>query len=113
MAVHPLAPLSQPEFERARDVIIKLHGSSVRLFFRCIFLHEPVKSQITPFLRLEHAGKVTDETPRPPRQAIVQYDIIEPDSKIATYTTSIITLDSGEEVSRVTAGQKQQTSYSP
>jgi primary-amine oxidase len=113
MSVHPLAPLDSAEFEKARAAVVKLHGGDTRLFFRCIYLREPVKPQLAPFLELEHAGKLTDETPRPPRQAIVQYDVIEHSSKTSKYTTSIITLDTGEEVSRETADQKQQTSYSP
>ncbi|KAH7376964.1 copper amine oxidase [Plectosphaerella cucumerina] len=113
MSVHPLAPLDSAEFEKARAAVVKLHGGDTRLFFRCIYLREPVKPQLAPFLELEHAGKLTEETPRPPRQAIVQYDVIEHSSKTSKYTTSIITLDTGEEVTRETAHQKQQTSYSP
>ncbi|KND87736.1 Copper amine oxidase 1 [Tolypocladium ophioglossoides CBS 100239] len=103
---HPLAQLSKDEFTRARDFIVKLHGSGDALFFRSIHLQEPRKAELVPFLEAEHAGKLTDETARPPRLALVEYDILGADRH--EHTRSVVHLGTGEIVSKHTA---EETSY--
>lgn len=113
MSVHPLSPLSRAEFEAARDIVIRLHGPDRRLFFRCIYLHEPLKSELVSFLRAEHEGSLSDETSRPPRLAMVHYDVISPEAKELRHTQSIIDLGTSTETERITSGPEEQTSYSP
>jgi primary-amine oxidase len=72
---HPLKQLSVEETNVARDVTLGLHDGVV-LEFREIYLQEPPKVELVKFLDLEHEGKVTNSTPRPPRLARVQYDVI-------------------------------------
>ncbi|OLN96628.1 Copper amine oxidase 1-like protein 2 [Colletotrichum chlorophyti] len=112
MAPHPLTALSEDEFTRARDVVVTLFGANVSLFFRSIFLHEPKKVDLVPFLQAEHAGKLTEETPRPPRRAKVQYDVID-GGKSPEYIQSVVDLQTGKEVDRVVAPPYFQTSYLP
>ncbi|KAJ6446909.1 primary-amine oxidase [Purpureocillium lavendulum] len=76
---HPLAQLSKEEFCAARDVVVKAHDATESLFFRSIYLQEPPKADLVPFLEAEHAGALTNATERPPRQALVDYDIVKPD----------------------------------
>ncbi|KAK8018105.1 copper amine oxidase 1 [Apiospora marii] len=90
MAPHPLSALSLDETNLARD-IVKDSYSDVVIQFRQILLHEPPKSQVTAFLDLEHAGKVTEETPRPSRLALATYDVIGA-SQFPEYHESIIDL---------------------
>lgn len=90
MAPHPLSALSLDETNLARD-IVKDSYSDVVIQFRQILLHEPPKSQVTAFLDLEHAGKVTEETPRPSRLALCAYDVIG-GSQFPEYHESIIDL---------------------
>ncbi|KAK7992080.1 hypothetical protein PG988_000874, partial [Apiospora saccharicola] len=90
MAPHPLSALSLDETNLARDIVRDSY-SGVVIQFRQILLHEPPKSQVTAFLDLEHAGKVTDETPRPSRLALATYDVIGL-SKFPEYHESIIDL---------------------
>ncbi|UNI13694.1 Primary-amine oxidase [Purpureocillium takamizusanense] len=94
---HPLAQLSKDEFCKARDVIVKSHDSSESLFFRSIYLQEPRKEELVPFLEAEHAGTLSDATQRPPRSAFVDYDIVKPDKH--QNVRSVVRLDSGEVVS--------------
>jgi primary-amine oxidase len=74
---HPLKPLTVSETNLARDVIRAAHTKTV-LKFRVIYLEEPAKAVLAPFLDLEQAGKVTSTTPRPPRQARVHFDTAQP-----------------------------------
>ncbi|EXL41894.1 copper amine oxidase 1 [Fusarium oxysporum f. sp. radicis-lycopersici 26381] len=70
---HPLIPLSVDETNLARDVVRAAYPQNV-LKFRVIYLEEPVKEVLAPYLDLEHAGKVTSSTPRPSREARVHFD---------------------------------------
>ncbi|KAK1958681.1 copper amine oxidase [Colletotrichum sublineola] len=112
MAPHPLAALSKDEFNGARDIVTRLYASDYSLFFRAIFLQEPKKAELVPFLQAEHAGVVTDETPRPPRRARLQYDVIKPGS-MPEYTQSVVDLKSKKEVERTVAKPTSQTAYLP
>lgn len=111
---HPLAPLSKEEFEKARDVVVKLYGPGVRLYFRCIFLHEPSKREVIQFLNAEHAGGTDSETEKlPPRLALVQYDVIPASSSQPAYTQSVIDVSLDRELQRKTSGPRDQTSFCP
>ncbi|KAG6000816.1 hypothetical protein E4U21_004959 [Claviceps maximensis] len=99
---HPLTQLSVDEFTRARDIIVKLYGSSQSIFFRQISLEEPEKDSLVPFLEAEHAGRVTPETPRPARQARVEYDLIKP-GKRNVVVRSVVNLASSKVTSSDTA----------
>lgn len=57
----------------ARDVIRAAYPQNV-LKFRVIYLEEPAKEILAPYLDLEHAGKLTSSTPRPAREARVHFD---------------------------------------
>lgn len=70
---HPLIPLSVGETNLARDVIRAAYPQNV-LKFRVIYLEEPAKKILAPYLDLEHAGKITSSTPRPAREARVHFD---------------------------------------
>ena len=91
---HPLAGLSKEEMARARDVVVKSHGGADTLFFRSIHLQEPSKAHLVPFLEAEHAGALTDKTPRPPRLARVEYDNLGDGAH--RYVRSVVHLESGQ-----------------
>ncbi|RYP14183.1 hypothetical protein DL765_006544 [Monosporascus sp. GIB2] len=94
---HPLSALSAEETALARDVIRACYPGAV-LMFRQIFLFEPPKSEVVKFLDLEHAGKLTESTPRPPRLAQVWFDVVAAD-KIAEYNESVVNIRLGKRVS--------------
>lgn len=112
MAPHPLTALSRDEFKTARDIVTNLYGSDSTLFYRAIFLQEPKKAELVPFLQAEHAETITDETPRPPRLARLQYDVIRT-SKLPEHTQSVVDLGSGKEVDRTVAGPHSHPGYLP
>lgn len=99
---HPLAPLTEAEFHRARDILIASHDNPSVLYFRTIQLEEPKKVDLIPYLVAEHAGQLSDETPRPPRLARILYDVVKKESQktFFQYTQSVVDLASGHEVSR-------------
>ncbi|KAH8594026.1 copper amine oxidase 1 [Bisporella sp. PMI_857] len=96
---HPLDQLSVKESDQARQIVLHLRNSEDTLHFRFITLEEPPKKELCKFLDFEHAGQVTTETPRPPRIAKVQYDIIHAD-KTHQCVESWIDVVSGLEVKR-------------
>lgn len=112
MALHPLKDLSEAEFKLAGDVVKKLYTSEVTLFFRAIYLQEPKKAELIPFLQAEHEGTLDDSTPRPPRRARLQYDVIK-NGKLPEYTTSIVDLETKTEAERIVAKPESQTGYTP
>lgn len=93
---HPLSGLTADEINRARDVVLRLHPGTV-IDFRSIFLLEPPKAEVVPFLALEHAGKVTASTPRPARLAQAWYDVIG-GSQAAEYHESVIDVGAAKRV---------------
>ncbi|SPO00202.1 related to peroxisomal amine oxidase (copper-containing) [Cephalotrichum gorgonifer] len=103
---HPLAPLSDAEFRKARDLVLSAHGAHhSALFFRAIQLEEPRKADLIPFLIAEHAGEeMSGFTDRPPRLARVQYDVVTPgkqgSASVFRYTQSVVDLDTSVEISR-------------
>ncbi|KAH6693560.1 copper amine oxidase [Plectosphaerella plurivora] len=105
---HPLSALSVDETNAARDAVVAAHEGSV-LQFRLIYLLEPPKAEVVAFLELEHAGKVTAETPRPARTAQVSYDVIG-GKKSAEYHESIVDLREGKIVGTKAVDTKHQAS---
>lgn len=107
---HPLAPLSPAEHIKARDAVAKLHGPSESIFFRAIHVQEPKKAELQPFLEAEHTGKLTDETKRPDRVAIVEHDVIRADR--SEYINAFVNLETGE-VATVSAPVPHQPYVTP
>ena len=93
---HPLSQLSVEETTIARDVVLACHPDAV-LDFRTITLQEPAKAELVPFLKLEHAGKLSAQSEWPPRLARVHYDVID-SSKVPKYSESIVKIDSRERI---------------
>lgn len=94
---HPLDALTVAETLTAREAVLSLHPDSL-FNFREIFLAEPRKRELVPFLDLEHSGKLTASTPRPARHAKCQYDVV-PASKIPQYHESTVDVETGKVVS--------------
>lgn len=88
MNAHPLSALSPDETTAARDVIVASHPDTV-IYFREIFLSEPPKALLREFLAVEHSGRLSPTTPRPPRLALCQYDVISR-GKLTEYHESIV-----------------------
>ncbi|SPO05410.1 related to peroxisomal amine oxidase (copper-containing) [Cephalotrichum gorgonifer] len=105
---HPLSALTVEESAVARDVIRSLHPDTV-LLFRQIYLYEPPKAQVAEFLELEHSGKLTDTTPRPPRLAQVWFDVGARE-KTPKYAESIVDIGLKTVVSTRTTGPGQLSS---
>ncbi|KAK2750369.1 hypothetical protein FQN57_003849 [Myotisia sp. PD_48] len=97
---HPLEQLNEAEVLSAREVIVGAWVGTV-LQFRCIFLDEPAKSVLKEFLAAEHAGTLSNDTPRPPRLAMVQYDAIH-SNRSYNYVESIVDLSLKQELKRQT-----------
>lgn len=91
---HPLIPLSVAETNLARDVVRAAHPSSV-LKFRVIYLEEPSKAVLAPWLDLYHEGRITSATPKVPRQARVHFDEASKGQVPLSYE-AIIDLDTRE-----------------
>ena len=94
---HPLLPLSPTECSLARDIITGQHKSEIILSFRSIYLQEPKKAELTPFLADEHAGRDTQATARPPRQAKVEY--FTKSGEHSQYCEAIVDIKEAKEVS--------------
>lgn len=96
---HPLDQLSVWESDLAREVILCARGSNVAVQFRSIALEEPPKRDLCHFLDLEHAGRLAESTPRPPRLAKVQYDVVRlRGDKTHEYVESWVDVAKREEV---------------
>lgn len=94
---HPLEQISREEVYAARNAILKLHKTAI--YFRSIFAVEPPKAQLAEYLAAEHAGTLSPESARPPRQAHVQYDVVHTNGA-HEYMASVIDIVSGKEVHR-------------
>jgi len=104
MPLHPLQTLSSEETIRARDVVLAQHPGDV-IDFREIFLQEPAKAELSIYLDLEHSGRLSPTSPRPPRLAKCQYDVIGSD-KIPYYHESIVHVEKGERVKHEIIGKQ-------
>ena len=85
---HPFDPLSLEEVRIARQVILDANPQRM-VDFREIYLREPAKELMKPYLDLEHSGRVDDATARPPRLAKVQYDVIGSDKTFEFHEASV------------------------
>ncbi|KIW99532.1 uncharacterized protein Z518_11271 [Rhinocladiella mackenziei CBS 650.93] len=92
---HPLDQLSSEEVNIARQAVLDARKATI--LFRNIYTAEPPKAKLIKFLDAEHAGTLTSGTPRPPRQARVQYDVVFED-RSHEYMESVIDIASGTEV---------------
>lgn len=106
MVPHPLAILSIDETKRARDVVIKAHPN-VAISFREIFLQEPAKADLKKFLDLEHSGRLSPTTPRPPRLAKCQYDVIGSD-RVPEYHESVVDVNRSARIKHEIIGKQHQ-----
>jgi primary-amine oxidase len=106
--IHPLAILSEAETNLARDVVKAAHPNTV-IDFREIFLQEPPKTQLVEFLALEHAGRLSPTTPRPPRLALCQYDVIGAD-RIPQFHESVVDVVSRTRVKHTVVGKQHHAS---
>jgi primary-amine oxidase len=106
--IHPLAILSEAETNLARDVVKAAHPNTV-IDFREIFLQEPPKTQLVEFLALEHAGRLSPTTPRPPRLALCQYDVIGSD-RIPQFHESVIDVVARSRVKHTVVGKQHHAS---
>ena len=88
MVTHPFDPLTLEEIDVAREVILDCNDGKL-IDFREIYLREPDKELMKPFLDLEHAGKLKQDTPQPPRLAKVQYDVVGPNKKFEFHESSV------------------------
>jgi len=91
---HPLEQLTAEEISVASESVLEARQEPV--VFRNVYNIEPPKSQLVKFLEAEHAGAVSADTLRPPRQACVQYDVISVDRN-RYYMESTVDLATGEE----------------
>ncbi|KAF4124381.1 primary-amine oxidase [Geosmithia morbida] len=101
---HPLAPLSEAEFQKTRDIVRALHGPDTSILFRAILLDEPAKDILVPYLEAEHAGKLDGSVPVPPRQVLVEHDLITPPAN-HQYIRTVVNVDKAEVVSQKVAGE--------
>ena len=104
---HPLDQLSSHEIDVAREAIFKARGKCL-ILFRDIFTQEPAKAELVPFLHAEHSGTLTPSTPRPARQARVQYDVIH-DDKSHDYLESVVDVIAKHEVEHRVIDKKHQS----
>lgn len=93
---HPLDPLSISECDRARQAILNVRGPEVLIKFRAIYMYEPPKRELVAFLEAEHSNGLSTKTPRPARQAYIQYDVISKDGAVQ-FTESIVDVMTGKE----------------
>lgn len=105
---HPLDQLNSYEIDIAREAIFTARGRCL-ILFRAIFAEEPAKAQLVPFLEAEHSGTLTSSTPRPARQARVQYDIVH-DNKSHDYMESVVDIVAEQEVVHHIIDKKHQSS---
>lgn len=103
---HPLDQLSGNEVEVARRGVLDARKEAI--LFRNIYTVEPPKAELVDFLHAEHTGTLSAQTPRPSRQARVQYDVIYAD-RSHEYLESIVDIATAKEVTlrRVDKGVQQ------
>ncbi|TQV92114.1 copper amine oxidase 1 [Cordyceps javanica] len=105
---HPLDSLSCDEIRIASNAVRLARKTP--LFFRNVFNLEPPKIELVPFLEAERAGFPNPDTPRPPRRACAQYDVIENDGK-RYYMESTIDLATGEEIATRVLQKHQRAAF--
>ncbi|BDD56101.1 hypothetical protein MAP00_001577 [Monascus purpureus] len=108
MPPHPLAILSEQETTRARDVVLASYTDKV-IDFREIYLLEPPKAQLKEYLALEHSARLSPTSPRPPRLALCQYDVIGTD-RLPEYHESVVDVELGKCVKHQVVGKPHHAS---
>ena len=108
MAPHPFQTLSVEETKTARDVILSLHPDVV-VDFREIYLQEPSKEAMKLYLELEHSARLSPTSPRPPRWAKCQYDVVGSD-RIPEYHESVIDIEARERIKHEVVGKEHHAS---
>jgi primary-amine oxidase len=101
---HPLDILSEKETDIAREVISAAYPGSV-LFFREIYLEEPTKAELIPYLELEHSGKLSPTSPRPRRLAKCQYDVVGSE-RVPEFHDAIVDVVKQQQVSHTVVGKQ-------
>jgi primary-amine oxidase len=101
---HPLDILSEKETDIAREVISAAYPGSV-LFFREIYLEEPTKAELIPYLELEHSGKLSPTSPRPRRLAKCQYDVVGSE-RVPEFHDDIVDVEKRQRVSHTVVGKQ-------
>jgi primary-amine oxidase len=108
MHTHPLSQLSALETTTARDVILTYHPNKA-IFFREIYLQEPAKAELVPYLELEHSGNLSPTSPRPQRLAKCQYDVVGGD-RVPEYHESVVDVERKTRINHVVVGKEHQAS---
>ena len=108
MAPHPLDQLSSEETAVARNVVLQAHPNSV-VQFREIFLQEPPKELLKNFLNAERRKIGNADVPRPPREALCQYDVVG-SSKLTNFHESIVDIENKNERSQVIVSSQHHAS---
>lgn len=83
--------MSAQETDIAQNVVLAAHPDRA-INFREIFLKEPRKALMKAYLALEHANTLNANSPRPPRLALCQYDVIGA-NKIPEFHEAIVDVD--------------------
>jgi primary-amine oxidase len=103
---HPLSILSIEETNLAREIVLAHHDQEV-VDFREIFLQEPAKAELVKYLELEHSGRLSPSSPRPPRLAKCQYDVIGLD-RIPAYHESVVDIGCKKRTKHEVIGKQHQ-----
>lgn len=106
MAPHPLQQLSFEETQQAKRILLASHNKNEAIIVREIFLHEPKKAELQKYLDLEHSGTITSGSPRPAREAFIQYDVLGSD-KMPYFHESVVDLDTQTRTQHEVIGKDQ------
>ena len=101
---HPLNALSISECDKVRDGVLRARGTDTVVKFRTIFLSEPIKKELIPYLEAERTGSVSEDIQRPARLGLAHYDIIQADRSVQ-YHESTIDISTGKEVKHRPIGE--------
>ncbi|KAI1162929.1 copper amine oxidase 1 [Nemania serpens] len=108
LSPHPLRPLSDEELVRARELVVeKYGGEGAVLFFRSIYVDEPKREELVPFLIAEHAGEAPTTTP--PRKVRVLFDRVKDGAP--QLSEAVVDVEAGKVHSSKTFPAYCQTSY--
>lgn len=102
---HPFQQLSLEEAAVVKEIILSQHDGELVLI-REIAVAEPAKAEMLPFLELEHAGKLTAETPRPARLAFCRYDTISSREKLPIFQEATVDLSKRTRVKHEIIGKE-------
>jgi primary-amine oxidase len=110
---HPLQPLSDQEILEARKILFQKHGEDTLLFFRSVYLEEPLRAEVVRFLTAEHDGyqaaKASLEVTLP-RLVKCLYDVIRSPEE-HQLSDAVVDLRSGEIVQHIEHPSHCQSSF--